>query len=316
VPPAPPPAAAPPETPPPTRPPAGLGDRIRANGSLLTTSVVWGSFFPLIDRLLQTWDTLTLAAARLGFAALGLLTALVLREGWRALSGPLPWRRIWFAGGFGLGGFTFLITVGIGASGAVPAAVVSTSSPVIALILAWVLGRVPLRRAALIGVAFAVTGGLVVVFAPGREFDGMRGGEVFVLLAAIAWVWQSLMSQQWLVGLSQLRVAALLSSAGALNLAVVASILALTGVTSPVVDVSPGSLAILAYLALVGGSLGNFLWYFGVSRLGVTVASMYNNLIPVFAVLFALLLGTELVWAQLAGGALILTGVVWAQRGR
>ncbi len=298
------------------RPPVGLGDRLRANGSLLTTSIVWGSFFPLVDRLLQTWDTLTLAAARLSFAALGLLTILVLREGRRAFSGPLPWRRIWFAGGFGLGGFTFFITVGIGASGAVPAAVISTSSPVIALILAWVLGRVPLRRAALIGVAFAVSGGLVVVFAPGRSFDGVRGGEIFVLLAAVAWVWQSLMSQQWLAGLSQLRIAALLSAAGALNLTVLASVLALAGVTAPVADLSPESLAILAYLALVGGSLGNFLWYFGVSRLGVTVASMYNNLIPVFAVLVALLLGTELVWTQLAGGALILAGVVWAQRGR
>ena len=278
--------------------------------------MIWAPFFPLVDRLLQTWDTLTLAAARLGFAALGLITALVLREGWRALSGPLPWRRIWLAGGCGLGGFTFLITVGIGASGAVPAAVVSTSSPVIALFLAWALGRAPLRRAALIGAAFAVAGGLVVAFAPGHEFGGMRGGEVFVLLAAIAWVWQSLMSQQWLVGLSQLRVAALLSAAGALNLVAVASLLALTGVTSPAVDVSPDSLAILAYLSLIGGSLGNFLWYFGVSRLGVPVASMYNNLIPVFAVLIALLLGTELVWAQLVGGGLILTGVAWAQRGR
>lgn len=301
---------------PPASPPASgstLGERVRANACLFATSVIWGSFFPLLDRLLAGWDALSLAAARLGIAAFGLVIVLVLREGWRALAGPLPWRRIWLAGGCGLAGFTLFITFGIETSGPVPAAVISTASPVIALLMAWALGRMHLKRQTLAGVGLAVGGGLLVVFDPAgaREF---RGGEIFVLIAAVAWVWQSLMSQVWFAGFSRLRVAALLATTGATTLALVAAAAGLAGLTAPAADLSLGALAILAYLGLIGAGLGNFLWYFGVSRLGVTVASMYNNLIPVFAVLVALALGTVATWYQLAGGALILAGVAWAQR--
>ncbi len=288
-------------------------ERIRANACLFATSVIWGSFFPLLDRLLMGWDSLSLAAARLWIAALGLMVVLVLREGWRALAGPLPWRRIWLAGGCGLAGFTLFITIGVNASGPVPAAVISTASPVIAMLMAWALGRMRLKRQTLVGVGFAVGGGLLVVFDP-EGASGFRGGEIFVLIAAVAWVWQSLMSQVWLAEFSRLRVAALLATTGATALTAAALAAAFAGFTTPAADLSPGALAILAYLGLVGAGLGNFLWYFGVGRLGVTVASMYNNLIPVFAVLVALALGTVATWYQLAGGVLVLIGVAWAQR--
>jgi len=63
--------------------------------------------------------------------------------------------------------------------------------------------------------------------------------------------------------------------------------------------------------------MGVLLWNFGVRRLGIVVASIYLNLIPVISVLIAVALGYEARWEQLVGGALVLAGVAWSQvRGR
>ena len=47
-------------------------------------------------------------------------------------------------------------------------------------------------------------------------------------------------------------------------------------------------------MGAVSVALGNFLWHYGVSRVGVIIASMYGNLIPIVAVLMTLIwLGTR-----------------------
>ena len=56
-----------------------------------------------------------------------------------------------------------------------------------------------------------------------------------------------------------------------------------------------------------------FLWNFGVSRLGVVVASLFLNLVPVSAVLIAAAMGTAPTLTQLVGGLLVLAGVLQAQ---
>lgn len=78
------------------------------------------------------------------------------------------------------------------------------------------------------------------------------------------------------------------------------------------------ALASVVFLGLFGTALG-FTWYAdGVMRLGATRAGLYINLVPVFAVLQgALLLGERVGAASLAGGLLVIAGVLLAtlQRG-
>ena len=66
--------------------------------------------------------------------------------------------------------------------------------------------------------------------------------------------------------------------------------------------------------ALLMIGVANGLWHYGVSRIGVAVATMYTNLMPVAAVLVTMWFGRVPSAAQLAGGAVILAGVLYAQR--
>ena len=69
----------------------------------------------------------------------------------------------------------------------------------------------------------------------------------------------------------------------------------------------------MAFAGALPIALGNFFWHYGVSRIGVVVASMFNNLLPVAAVAVTVLMGGRFTWWQLLGAAVILVGVFSAQ---
>lgn len=80
-------------------------------------------------------------------------------------------------------------------------------------------------------------------------------------------------------------------------------------------SLSPVTWASAAFSGFFALLLGNTLWSMGVKRLGSTSASVYGNLTPVFGVLAGMLiLGERLSLMQLAGAAIILTGVTLVNR--
>ncbi len=64
--------------------------------------------------------------------------------------------------------------------------------------------------------------------------------------------------------------------------------------------------------ALIQG-LNKYQHYFGVSRVGVTIGSMYHNLVPIVVVLISISLGRYPSLLHLLAGALIIAGVVYIQ---
>jgi drug/metabolite transporter (DMT)-like permease len=79
---------------------------------------------------------------------------------------------------------------------------------------------------------------------------------------------------------------------------------------------TPSDLLIFLYMGGAVAGLGVMLWNFGVQRLGLVIASIYLNLIPVVAVTISVAFGTPLRWEQLIGGVLVLGGVALSQFGR
>ena len=77
---------------------------------------------------------------------------------------------------------------------------------------------------------------------------------------------------------------------------------------------------LLASLLFSGGfstGLAYAMWNYGVKTLGTSHAAIYQNLVPVFALLGAwLLLGEIPRTVQLLGGIVILAGLYWMRRAR
>lgn len=299
-----------------TSPVAG---RLGANLGLLATTAAWGTMIPVLNLLLPRWDAFFLAAARYGLALPFLLAALKLREPGRLLpAGVAPWR-VLVLGAIGIGAFAPLFTFGVAHANPITAAILSASGPVIALFVAWLVDRAPVDRRLVPGIALVVIGGTIATVdfrAGGRLFD-LRGGEPLMLLGSFCWTWSSLTAQRWLAGCSQLRIATLLLLPGVAVLFLVDLAAIPVGLAHwPPAMRGAFDGALFLWMGLVSVLAGLLLWNHGVRVLGVVVASFFLNLIPIAAVLITALLGTLPTGWQLAGGALVLGGVMQAQRHR
>jgi drug/metabolite transporter (DMT)-like permease len=287
-------------------------DRLRANLGMLLTVCVWGAFFPVLERLLLSWDvySATLGRQLFGTVALAVLLANPADRPCRAWS---PWRRILLLGFMGVTLGSLPTSIGVQYSSG-SSAIISTTNPVTAALTAAVLYREPLGRAIILGTILSVAGGLVSVL--GGEAVGrahFQGGEILIILANVTWTWMSMAAQRWLSGYSQLEITTYTIAAGTFWLLLFLPFVAFSGIVRLHVDLGIESILLMLYAGIFPNALGNFFWHYAVSRIGVVTASMYNNLLPAAAVGATLLLGGSFTWPQLAGGAVILVGVFLAQ---
>ena len=79
---------------------------------------------------------------------------------------------------------------------------------------------------------------------------------------------------------------------------------------APIRALDVGLIAWMTVMAVIAGLLG---WNYGVRHLGVVVASLFLNFVPVFAILITTMLGEPPTTMQLLGGALVLAGVLQSQ---
>jgi drug/metabolite transporter (DMT)-like permease len=86
-----------------------------------------------------------------------------------------------------------------------------------------------------------------------------------------------------------------------------------SGLVTLKIDLGLEPLLLVAFAGIVPIAIGNFCWHYGVSRVGIIVASMYNNLLPAAALATTVLMGGSFLWQQIAGATVILVGVFSAQ---
>ena len=82
----------------------------------------------------------------------------------------------------------------------------------------------------------------------------------------------------------------------------------------PLLSWSPKMLLLLLILGVCCSTLAYVFYNLGVRSLGASEACIFNNAIPVFSLLAAVLIGQEsFSWTKVAGMAIVITGVVLAQ---
>ena len=126
----------------------------------------------------------------------------------------------------------------------------------------------------------------------------------------------SILAQRWFeAGTPQLR-RTFLTTVGALPWLLLFWTLARwAGLAGPP-NLQPGTLPLMQLLiaAVFCTALATVAWNTGVSRLGIQSGGLWQNTVPVFAVLIAMLLfGVQPIAEQLIGGAIVLTGVLYMQ---
>jgi drug/metabolite transporter (DMT)-like permease len=145
----------------------------------------------------------------------------------------------------------------------------------------------------------------------------LQGGEILLLLATVCWCWYSIEAQRSLPGISQVRITFITMIPAATVLTIAYVLAGIAGAAHlPMPRPSGTDLLIFLYMGGAVAGLGVFLWNYGVQRLGIVIASIYLNLIPIVAIGISVAFGTPLRAEQLAGGVLVIAGVALSQFGQ
>lgn len=91
--------------------------------------------------------------------------------------------------------------------------------------------------------------------------------------------------------------------------------LLMDGSQLPLLSYSGKMIGLLLALGVFCSTLAYVCYNVGVARLGATAACIFNNVIPVFSLIAALIIGQEtLTWAKPIGIAIVIAGVILAQK--
>ena len=280
--------------------------------TLVAVAFIWGINIPIMKSGLQQLDNVYLFnAVRLPISAL-VLTIFALRE---RRAGVVPDASVtwWQIGIYSvIVSMVYQLCFLIGINWTTPGntALIIATVPIWTALLAHLFLAESLRVIAWLGLAVGVAGTMIVALQKGVSLDsGNLVGNLVVLAAALLWAIGTVYSRP------------LLNKISAMQLASTASIIALPAhFLVAAVNYEPGCFAplgspslwlIVLYSGTLSSGLAQPMWHYGVKTAGPAHAAIVQNLVPVFALLAAWILSSEVPnTAQIVGGALILAGLV------
>ncbi len=287
-----------------------------ASAGLLATALIWGTMTPLLKVLTEVMDVWLLAALRYVLGLPFLLACMLLVAPPARPPAKLKAAQLAILG-LAMTAFSILYTVGVRYSHPVTAVVVLNLGPVISAVMARVMLGTRMAPGFPVALGLALLGGLLVLYGtPGARERGLalQGGEPLLVVGQICWQWYSIRAQQWLGDRGQIGLSTITSAVAALWMVVAYAALWGAGVAGG----APQALAwhhvlYLVWICVFGVAVAIVLWNVGVSRVGLPVAALHMNASPVFAVLTAAAIGLPPTGLQIAGGLLVLGGIVYMQ---
>lgn len=285
--------------------------------AFLVTSIFWGANLPITAVLLRTFDPFWLTAWRLVVATAALGVLVWATEGWRAWRTDLPWARFVLLG-LSLSLFFIDYNLAIRYTNTITAAAVMAGAPIYAVLTLRLLTGARIEPGFGVALALTIVGSAVAIYGrSGGEGGGfvLEGGEPLVALSIVLWTVYSILAQRWFPpATSQLRRACI-ASLGAIPWLFLFWVFSrVAGLAGPP-NLAPTAEAIL-WIVVTGvfaTAVGSFTWNIGVSRLGLAMGSLWQNAVPVFGVLIAVLFGIHPRPEQIAGGILVIAGVLYMQ---
>jgi drug/metabolite transporter (DMT)-like permease len=278
---------------------------------LLGTMAIWGGNLSIVKLLIEHQEPMLVSVLRMAVAALALLAFARWRGlHWHGLRGS-QWATLVACAALMFYGNQICFTEGVYRTQAANAALIIALNPLVStLVAALLLGdRLTLARAAGVVLGF---GGVasVVLHRPGVSMGSAGWGDALVFGSVLTWVLGGVLVRRLSRELDSALVSALV---GALGTTMLALHVALR--PTPVVVhwdlITPGLVLMLIASGLLATAVGGLVWNRALVQLGVARTSLYAYWVPIFGVMFAVLvLGEPLtVWHGVGLGAVL--GGTW-----
>jgi drug/metabolite transporter (DMT)-like permease len=286
---------------------------LTANLICAASMIIWAAGLPAADHLIPLMDPVPLTAMRMGLAALGILPLWAMLDGWAAL------RRAHWMRGIAVGSLltlgAWLLILGQARGGAVTAAVISATLPLVGMSTEVALDGRKITAALILGLLLSMIGGVLAMdFGAGGVSLGF--GALLCFVSVIAYTVCSRLTvtsfpQQTAIG----RTAVTLVGAAICSIVIAAITLAWGGAGN-LPDLSRWTATEWGAIAVysVGGlAISQLLWIMSVGRLGIGASSLHVNAAPFYVMLILFALGGAWSWSLAAAAGLVGIGVLIAQ---
>jgi len=266
--------------------------------------------------LLDTWDPYFLSVLRVGLATVAFVVIAMFSTATLPINKIVQLRGLLTTSAF-FAIFILLYNMGLHFSDPVTAAAVMAGTPVYAAITLAAVSQRALDPGFYVAATLTIIGSLIAL-ASRWDSAGEGGhsiGAMLILASYIFWNLFTLGVQQVFANDSTQLQRTLLVFIGA-TVWLILGWLVLRWVTlAPPANLNPNfsEITLLILCAVVITAGGALFWNLGVSRLGLAIGSLWQNMVPVFGVFIAALIGFIPTIGQVIGGITVLSGVLWMQ---
>ena len=278
---------------------------------LALTATIWGLNFTVVKAGLEELTPLAFNALRFPCAAIA-VWVLIRGTGRRLLPPRKDWPAVLLLGVVGHVTFQMGFIFGLDLTLTGNAALLLSTSPVWVLVISSAMGRERFNPAVLAGVLATLAGMVVLITGGSQQMGAARLGDLLVLGAALSWGAYTVFGRRMVKRRGALQMTAWTLWAG-LPFIVLAGVPDLVRTDWTTVSLTAWLGVVYAGVFAIG--IAYLLWYRGVRTIGQNRTSIYQNLVPVIALVSAWLwLAETPTTQQLVGAVVILAGVVIARR--
>ncbi|MBS9402704.1 DMT family transporter [Halomonas sp. TRM85114] len=221
------------------------------------------------------------------------------------------WYKLAFLGLLGMAMWQGLAYVAAETTSATNMGILAAMVPLLTVLLSALILREAPRLGGILGglVAFV---GVTVLLGQGDPLSlitlDVALGDLLMVMAATCYAMYGVMLKRWPLDMPPWVVLYLQ--------AVFATLFLLPGyLLGPMTPVDGQNVWLILYAGIPASIITTFLWMRAIRQIGASRASIFINLMPLFSALIAMaFLGERIALFHLIGGALVLTGVIMAQR--
>ena len=295
-------------------------------------TLIWGTNYSIVKNAFVEMDAQAFNALRMVIASAVFLVVIL---GVRRMSPPLPGlrrtslldifvtpdpitRRDWLAivaiGIVGHFFYQFFFIGGLAQTTVANSSLMLAATPVVIALLSAAMGQERISKLHWLGAALSIAG-IYTVIGGGMALGGSTmTGDLMMLAGVVCWAIYTLGARHLMIRHSPVGVTGFSMGIGTLiYVPVMSRNLAATDWTR----ISAGTWIALVYSALFALCVAYTIWYMAVKQIGSARTSVYSNLVPIVAMLAAVVfIGERLTAAKLAGAAAVLVGVALTRVGK
>ena len=293
-------------------------------------TLIWGTNYSIVKHAFREIDPQAFNAARMFIGSTVFLAIIVVVRRLRGSSPrrsgaseifyspasitPREWLGLVALGIVGHFMYQYLFIGGLARTTVANSSLMLAATPVVIALLSAAMGQERIGGLHWLGAALSVAG-IYTVIGQGMALGGSTlTGDLMMFGGVCCWAIYTLGARQLMLRHSPVGVTGLSMAIGTV---IYVPVMTQNLLATDWTQISPGTWLALTYSALFALCIAYTIWYMAVREIGSARTSVYSNLVPIVAMLTAVIfLGERLTAGRLLGAAAVLVGVALTRVGK